>query len=110
MKILTSLAAVVGGLAFASGPVSAGNDNGPPPGLELDDVLVCDGVETNIHAGEGRSGWYNGEKWTLVSVQTDFEGETVFEKQYGGGPRGETVECTGSFGPYELVLVLVAVQ
>lgn len=109
-RILMSLVIAVAALAFVTSAAHAANENGPPPGLDADSVITCDGVETTVQSGQGRSGWLNGEKWAIVTIEATFEGETVFAKTYGNGPSGETMDCTGGSGPFALFVTVVKVQ
>jgi len=108
-RIATGLAVAAASVALAT-PVAAGNDNGPPPGLDEDIVLDCDAVQMSLHSGEGRSGWLDGGKWAIVTIETNYEGETVYAKTYGHGPKGETLDCTFEDGPVELFVTVVNVQ
>jgi hypothetical protein len=74
-----------------------------PPGL-TGDPYVCDGFESMVFGGNGRSGWLNGDLYQAVSAEGSFyfepwEGEPEsgeYYKTWGKGPAGDTVECTQS--------------
>lgn len=97
------VAAVLGtaGMGLA-GHASAAN--GVPPGLQakVPEVFTCDGQETVVFGGNGRSGWVGDTLYVARSIH--FEGTFtpadgspsqtfVFDKTFGRGPAGETVNC-----------------
>lgn len=110
-RVLTAVAIVASGIGFA-GPVSAGNDNGPPPGLQPADLVYeCDGgLTATVSSGNGRSGWINGEKWALVSIDVTYDGDSVYSKEYGNGPSGDTMSCSATDGLFEVTINVVEVQ
>jgi hypothetical protein len=113
-RIPTSLAVVAGTILLAA-PVSAGTDNGPPPGLDPDDLTYecTDGVDSTtatVHSGNGRSGWINGEQSILISIEATVDGQAVYSRTYGKGPRGHRIDCFAVDGPISVSITAVQVQ
>ena len=108
-RALVGAAAVAATFGLAA-PVSAARESGPPPGLKMDDFTYncADGGTAEVYSGNGRSGWINGEKSTLDTIHVEYMGETVYDKDYGNGPSGETTTC--SFDDGELLITFTAIK
>ena len=110
-RLLIVLAVALSGLGVFA-PATAANLNGPPPGLDPQDVTYdcSDGSHIVTHGGNGRSGWINGEKASLLYGVATYDGEIVWEKSYGDGPSGEVLECYYVDGLFSATLTLVKIQ
>lgn len=89
-----------------------------PPGLlDRGFPVVCDGEETVAFGGNGRSAWIDGELYQAVLFEVTFtpfgEDPMTFVKQYGNGPKGDTIDCSAAgadqFGTFEFNVVAVKV-
>lgn len=101
--LLTASVAAVSGSVAAAPP---GLDGGPPPGLsDSGDVYLCDGAESVVFGGNGRTGWLGGSMYQAVKAEgsstfTPVGGDPIeesFSRTWGKGPKsGEVVHCSQS--------------
>jgi len=117
--------AVVAGVATAGMGAPALAD--VPPGLakKPPDIFICDGTESVVFSGGGRSGYLNGVQYlaTEFNISGTFtpsdgsEPQTFSEiKTWGNGPAGEEVACeahgeeTSPEGTFVADFVITAVK
>lgn len=88
-------------LSVGSAIAGPGSGDWHPPGL-TGNTYLCDGQESVVFGGAGRSGWLNGSLYqpTMFHFEVYFAGELVdeYHKTFGKGPQSDsTVECTATF-------------